>query len=322
MGRRSGSIIAVSLSFMSEANSVFQHTLAKPVTAAGIGLHTGVPINLRLLPAPSNTGIVFKRIDLDDFAIEAKARNVARVSYATSLMRKGVLISTTEHLLSALAGLNVDNAVVELDNLEVPIMDGSALPFTVLIRKAGLRQQRALRTYARITRPVEVSEGLKHIGIYPSEIFRVTYGIDFSHPLIGKQTFEYTPSTDSYISEIAPARTFGFLEEVEELRKNKLVRGGSLENVVVLNGNGVMNPEGLRFGDEFCRHKILDLLGDLAMLGLPILGHVVAKRGGHAMHYALVSKLLREKSSWEAVKPVGDKLDQPEPQETVAATGS
>ncbi len=307
---------------MSGQNLSYQHTLARPVTATGVGLHTGVPVHLRLLPAPSNTGIIFKRTDLDGFTIDAKARNVARVSYATSLMRKGVLISTTEHLLSALAGMGVDNVIAELDNLEVPIMDGSALPFAALIREAGVKQQRASRSYAKIVEPVEVADGLKRIGIYPSETLRVTYRIDFAHPLIGQQAFEYADRPDDYFSAIAPARTFGFLEEVEELRKNKLVRGGSLENVVVLTRDGVMNPEGLRFPDEFCRHKILDLLGDLAMLGLPLLGHVVAERGGHAMHYALVSKLLREKSCWQVVKSPQLQPDLPSPQAVLATLGS
>ncbi|MGH9431278.1 MAG: UDP-3-O-acyl-N-acetylglucosamine deacetylase [Terriglobia bacterium] len=307
---------------MNDVTWKFQHTLAAPVAATGIGLHTGVPVNLRLLPAASNTGITFRRTDLDGFTIEAKAANVARVSYATSLMRKGVLISTTEHLLSALAGLGVDNAIAELDNLEVPIMDGSAQPFAALVSQAGLKQQRALRTYARIVKPVEVIEGLKRIAIYPADEFRMTYQIDFAHPLIGQQTFEYTAGSSDYVSEIAPARTFGFLEEVEMLRKNKLVRGGSLENVVVLTRDGVMNEDGLRFADEFCRHKILDLIGDLAMLGLPLLGHLVAERGGHAMHYALVSKLLREKSCWEAVKSSELHPSVPASQAALAATGS
>jgi UDP-3-O-[3-hydroxymyristoyl] N-acetylglucosamine deacetylase len=307
---------------MNNTSWKFQHTLAVPVFATGIGLHTGVPVNLRLVPAASNTGIIFKRTDLDGFTIQAKAGNVARVSYATSLMRQGVLISTTEHLLSALAGLGVDNAIAELDNLEVPIMDGSAKPFADLIREAGLRQQRGLRSYARILKPVEVTEGLKRIAVYPSDEFRISYQIDFTHPLIGKQVLEYAGSASDYMSEIAPARTFGFLEEVEMLRKNKLVRGGSLENVVVLTRDGVMNEEGLRFRDEFCRHKILDLIGDLAMLGTPLLGHVVADRGGHAMHYALVSKLLRERSCWEAVKVSQLRPRASSAPAVLAATGS
>lgn len=279
----------------------YQNTIAAPVRATGIGLHTGVPVNIRLLPAPANRGIVFRRIDLNGFEIEARARNVARVSYATSLMKRGVLISTTEHLLSALSGLGVDNVLVEIDNLEVPIMDGSALPFVRLISQAGLRRQRARRRYAKILKPVEVVDGAKRIAIYPSSTLQITYRIFFPHPLISGQEFEFAHGAGRYAAEIAAARTFGFAEEVEALRKNGLVRGGSLENAVVLTRDGVMNAEGLRFPDEFCRHKVLDVIGDLVMLGHPLIGHVVADRAGHAMHFALVTRLLRDKTSWELV---------------------
>ena len=297
-----------------------QNTLASPVSLSGIGLHTGVPVTLRLCPAPANTGIVFRRMDLEGFEIEALARNVARVSYATSLMKKGVLISTTEHLLSALAASGVDNVYVEIDNLEVPIMDGSALPFFQLIRQIGLRRQRAWRTYAKVVKPVEVINGAKRMAVYPADGLSVTYHIGFPHPLIGEQSFTYNPGTHNpggngtqnlkvratdYETEIAPARTFGFINEVEKLRRNGLVRGGSLENAVVLAEDGVMNPEGLRFPDEFCRHKILDLIGDLVMLGRPLIGRIVAERAGHAMHAALVQQLLRQKSAWTLVTPRG-----------------
>lgn len=227
---------------------------------------------------------------------------MARVSYATSLMKKGVLISTTEHLLSALAAIQVDNVSVELDNLELPIVDGSALPFVRLIKQAGVRSQRAWRAYAKVLKPLEVVEGSKRIAVYPAETFRVTYRIAFTHPLIGEQSLDFDPTRTDYDQDIASARTFGFIEEVEMLRKSGLVRGGSLENAVVLTRDGLLNPEGLRFPDEFCRHKILDLLGDLALLGHPLIGHVVAERAGHAMHIALVSRLLREKGTWAIVK--------------------
>jgi UDP-3-O-[3-hydroxymyristoyl] N-acetylglucosamine deacetylase len=279
-----------------------QNTIARAASAEGIGLHTGVPVHVRLLPAPSGTGIVFKRVDLDGFTIKAKAENVARVSYATSLMRKGVLISTTEHLLSALAASAVDNAFIEIDNLEVPIMDGSALPFLKLIREAGLKQQRATKSWAKIVKPVEVVDGQKRIAIYPAEDFKITYRISFNHPLIGEQERTFTMNQPGYERGIAPARTFGFFDEVELLRQSGLIRGGSLENAIVLTKTGVMNPEGLRFPDEFCRHKILDVMGDLVMFGRPLLGHVVADRAGHAMHIALVSRLLREKSTWKLVR--------------------
>ena len=279
-----------------------QNTIARAVTMEGIGLHTGVPVHVRLSPAPSGTGIIFKRVDLDGFTIKAAAKNVARVSYATSLMRKGVLISTTEHLLSALAASRIDNVFIELDNLEVPIMDGSALPFLRLIQEAGVKQQRAWQAWAKIVKPVEIVDGQKRIAIYPSEEFKITYRISFDHPMIGEQEHSFTMNQPGYERGIAPARTFGFFDEVEMLRQSGLVRGGSLENAIVLTRTGVMNPEGLRFPDEFCRHKILDVVGDLVMFGRPLLGHVVADRAGHAMHIALVSRLLREKSAWKLIR--------------------
>jgi UDP-3-O-[3-hydroxymyristoyl] N-acetylglucosamine deacetylase len=279
----------------------YQQTIASPVGTSGIGLHTGVTVNLRLLPAPAKTGIVFRRTDLEGFTIEARAKHVARVSYATSLMKKGVLISTTEHLLSALAASNIDNVYVEIDNLELPILDGSALPFVRMIAKAGIKRQRARRLYARVLKPVEVVEGNKRIAVYPSARLRIAYRIAFNHPLIAEQTLEFAPAQGNYAAEIAPARTFGFIGEVEMLRQSGLVKGGSLENAIVLTRDGVMNPEGLRFRDEFCRHKILDVIGDLALLGHPLVGQVEAERAGHAMHFALVDRLLREKGSFELV---------------------
>ena len=290
-----------------------QFTLASEVELSGIGLHTGVTVNLRLRPAPAHTGIVFRRTDLDGFAIEAQSRHVARVSYATSLMKKGVLISTTEHLLSALAGLGVDNAVVEIDNLELPIVDGSALPFVQLIRQAGLRAQRARRVYAKILKPMEIVDGAKKLAVYPAESFAVSYAIAFPHPVIGRQAVDFAPVAGAYERELAPARTFGFLAEVEMLLKSGLVKGGSLENVVVLDPERVLNPEGLRFPDEFCRHKILDLIGDISLLGHPLIGHVVAERAGHAMHAQLVSQLLRQKDCWRLTTEAPARAKSPLP---------
>jgi UDP-3-O-[3-hydroxymyristoyl] N-acetylglucosamine deacetylase len=223
---------------------------------------------------------------------------VARVSYATSLMKKGVLISTTEHLLSAFTGMGIDNAIVELDNLELPILDGSAQPFVDLIRKAGIRKQRRPRTYLRIRRELEVREGNKFIAVYPADGYSVEYSINFPHPLIGKETFTLDLSNGNYLTEIAPARTFGFLHEADAMRKQGLIRGASTENAVVLTADGMLNPP-LRFQDEFVRHKVLDLIGDLALVGKQIIGTVVADRAGHAMHTALVSRLLRDHTLWE-----------------------
>ncbi len=264
----------------------------------GVGLHSGAPVRMRILPAAAGTGIVFRRVDLDGFEVEAVGRNVAKVSYATSLMKKGVLISTTEHLLSAFIGMGVDNAVVELDNLELPILDGSARPFMDMIAKAGLKTQRRHRTYLRIRREVEMREGEKFIGVYPGAGYSVSYSINFPHPLIGEETFEVELSDGQYRREIAPARTFGFLEQEKAMRNQGLIRGASPENVIVLTRDGVVNGP-LRYPDEFVRHKVLDLIGDLALLGKRILGRVVADRAGHAMHTALVSRLLRDRTLWE-----------------------
>lgn len=275
-----------------------EQTIRAAVECRGVGLHSGAPVRLRILPAPAGSGIVFRRTDLDGYEVEAVSRNVARVSYATSLMKKGVLISTTEHLLSACIGTGIDNAIVELDNLELPILDGSAQPFVELIQKAGIRKQRRARTYLRMRRGLELREGNKFIGVYPSDTYSVSYTIDFPHPLIGRETFRVDLSDGNYLSEIASARTFGFLHEAEAMRQQGLIRGASADNAIVLTKDGVMNPP-LRFRDEFVRHKVLDLIGDLALLGKQILGNVVADRAGHAMHTALVSRILRDRTLWE-----------------------
>jgi UDP-3-O-[3-hydroxymyristoyl] N-acetylglucosamine deacetylase len=253
---------------------------------------------MRLLPAPAGTGIVFRRVDLDGFLVEADSRNVARVSYATSLMKKGVLISTTEHLLSAFIGLGVDNAIVELDNLELPILDGSARPFMDMVMNVGLKQQRRQRVYMRILRELELREGDKFIAIYPAPGYSVAYSINFPHPMIGRETFEVELSDGQYRREIASARTFGFLEQEKAMRNQGLIRGATPDNVIVLTRDGVVNGP-LRYPDEFVRHKVLDLIGDLALVGRRIIGRVVADRAGHAMHTALVSRLLRDRSLWE-----------------------
>jgi UDP-3-O-[3-hydroxymyristoyl] N-acetylglucosamine deacetylase len=275
-----------------------EQTIRSAVRCSGIGLHSGAPVNLRILPASAGRGIVFRRTDLDGFEVEAVSRNVARVSYATSLMKKGVLISTTEHLLSAFVGMGIDNAIVELDNLELPILDGSARPFVELVRRAGVKKQRRPRTYLRIVRALEMREGNKFIAVYPSDRYSVSYSINFPHPLIGHEALELELTNGDYIAGIAAARTFGFLHEADAMRQQGLIRGASNENVIVLTRDGVVNPP-LRFEDEFVRHKILDLIGDLALIGRQILGNVVADRAGHAMHTALVSRLLRDHSLWE-----------------------
>jgi UDP-3-O-[3-hydroxymyristoyl] N-acetylglucosamine deacetylase len=275
-----------------------EQTIRTPVECRGLGLHSGAPVKLRILPAPPGSGIVFRRVDLDGFEVQAVGRNVARVSYATSLMKKGVLISTTEHLLSAFIGTGIDNAIVELDNLELPILDGSAKPFVEAIRKAGIRRQRRPRTYLRIRRKLELREGDKCIAIHPSDTYSVAYTINFPHPLIGKETFRVELSDGNYLREIAAARTFGSRQDEQAMRNMGLIRGASPENCIVLTRDSIENPP-LRFPDEFVRHKVLDLIGDLALVGKQILGSIVADRAGHAMHTALVSRLLRDETLWE-----------------------
>jgi len=288
----------------------FEQTIRHAVSCRGVGLHSGEAVNLRILPAPAGTGIVFRRVDLEDFEIEAVGRNLARVSYATSLQKKGVLISTTEHLLSAFIGMGLDNAIVELDNLELPILDGSAQPFVEMLLEAGLRQQRRKRSYLRIVREIEVREGNKSISVHPASGYTVAYNIQFAPP-IGEQSFEIDLSRDLYRKELSPARTFGFLREEKAMRNMGLIRGASEANVIVLTEDGVKNGP-LRFPDEFVRHKVLDLIGDLALLGKQIIGRIVADRAGHAMHTALVSKLLRDRTLWEETTEIAPAQDHPE----------
>ena len=274
-----------------------EQTIAAPVEFTGVGLHSGAPVTMRLHPASAGSGIVFRRTDLDNFEIPATSRNVAKVSYATSLMRQGVLISTTEHLLSALFGMAVDNVIVEVDNLELPILDGSSLPYVQTFLDVGIRIQRRRREVIRILEPVEVRDGNKFIGVYPGSGYSIQYAIDFPAP-IGHQRAFVDLAAETYGKMIAGARTFGYKAEEKRLRDMGLIRGASMENTVVLEPKGPVNPP-LRFADEYVRHKILDLIGDLALAGKRIEGHVVAERAGHAMHTALVTRLVKDRSLWE-----------------------
>jgi UDP-3-O-[3-hydroxymyristoyl] N-acetylglucosamine deacetylase len=276
----------------------FETTVQRPVETSGVGLHSGVPVSIRILPAPVSTGIVFIRTDLDNFPIPASWRHVARVSYATSLMRQGVLISTTEHLLSVLYSMGIDNAYIEIDNLEVPILDGSGLPFVKLIGQAGTRQYRRKRRYLRIRRPISVEDKGKRISILPAESFRLTCDTEYPAP-VGKQSLELEVTPERYASELAFARTFGWENDLAQMRDMGLIRGASLENAVCFTREGVLNPTGLRAPDECCRHKALDLIGDLALLGRPLLGHVIAERAGHAMHAALVARIMSDPTLYE-----------------------
>jgi len=297
-----------------------EQTIAESIEFAGVGLHSGAPVTMRLMPAPGGSGIVFRRTDLDNFEIPAIGRNVARVSYATSLMRQGVLISTTEHLLSALIGMGVDNVIVEMDNLELPILDGSALPYVEAFERVGIRTQRRRREYIRVVKPVEVREGDKFIGVYPGSGYTIEYSIDFPAP-IGRQSAAVDLATETYGTLIAPARTFGYKADEQRLRDMGLIRGASAENAIILGKDGPENGP-LRFPDEYVRHKVLDLIGDLALAGHRIEGRVVAERAGHAMHTALVSRLMKDRSAWELARvPMDGAERDPEPEFSVGSGG-
>jgi UDP-3-O-[3-hydroxymyristoyl] N-acetylglucosamine deacetylase len=287
----------------------FEQTIRTEIEFSGVGLHSGAPVSMRLVPAPAGSGIVFRRTDLDNFEIAAIGRNVAKVSYATSLMRQSVLIQTTEHLLSALIGIGVDNVIVEVDNLEVPILDGSALPYVQAFHSTGLKQQRRKREYLKILKEIEVRDGSKFIGVYPGSGYGIHYTIDFPQP-IGYETFTGDLASGDYAQFIAPARTFGFKEDEPMLRDMGLIRGVSDESAIILTRQGVENGP-LRFADEFVRHKVLDLIGDLALAGRRIQGRVVAERAGHAMHTALVQRLMRDRSAWELAHGY-DEVTEPE----------
>jgi UDP-3-O-[3-hydroxymyristoyl] N-acetylglucosamine deacetylase len=276
---------------------MFQTTILRSSSAEGVGLHTGVFGHIQLTPAPADTGIVFRRIDLDNFPIEAQGHNVARVSYATSLMKQGVLLSTTEHLLAAIYSCGIDNVFIDIDSIEIPILDGSAEPFMQMLQHSGVRKLRRKRRYLKVLQPLEVVEGDRRIGVYPADEFHVRCYVDFPHPLVGQQEVEMAVNPETFRHLLARARTFCFERDIEPLRSMGLIRGGSLENAIVLTNDGVMNGP-LRFPDEFGRHKALDLIGDLALAGLPLLARVEAHKAGHALHTQLVSRLLADPSLW------------------------
>lgn len=284
-----------------------QTTLRRAVSIRGIGIHTGTEVELTICPAPADTGYLFRRTDLSGFELAAVPQHVTHVSYATTLMHKGVMVATVEHVLSALYGCGIDNAILEVNNFEVPIMDGSAAPFVGLIASAGRMELPSSRQVLRVLRPIEVVDGNRRMSITPHDGLYIESTIDFAHPLIGRQAFSGEITPDSYCREVASARTFGFIHEAEALRKSGLVRGASLDNAIVLDEKGMVNETPLRFADEFARHKVLDIVGDFALLGVPIAGRITAERSGHGLHAALVGKLLRETDAWE----ISDAADEP-----------
>jgi UDP-3-O-[3-hydroxymyristoyl] N-acetylglucosamine deacetylase len=281
-----------------------QRTLKNVIRATGVGMHTGDKVLMTLRPAPVNTGIVFRRVDLDPvFEIRAQPDNVGDTALSTTLVRDGVRIATIEHLMSALAGLGIDNLYVDLSAAEVPIMDGSSGPFAFLIQSAGIAEQSAPKRFVRVKKTVEVRQDDKWVRFEPFEGFRVNFTIDFDHPVIRSHscTADLDFSTTSYLKEVARARTFGFMRDIEFLRQRNLVLGGSLDNAVVLDDYRVLNESGLRYEDEFVKHKVLDAIGDLYLLGRSPIGTFVGFKSGHELNNQLLRVLLADRSAWEEV---------------------
>jgi len=282
-----------------------QYTLKKAINCCGVGLHSGRTVNLTIKPAPVNNGIRFFRSDLNNGKhIKAHMDKVVDTRLATTLGDNGMKISTTEHLMAALRGFGVDNANIEVDAIEIPIMDGSAGPFIHLLKKSGRKKQDALRKALRITKKLTYTDGDKTISVVPYDGFKVTGEIVFDDTLIQSQKYSLTVSPERFIKEISGARTFGYVEQVEELWANGLALGGTLENVIAIHWNrkSILNEDGLRFDDEFIRHKVLDLIGDLALLGCPVLGHVTARKSGHTQHLAFMKALAEASDCWELIE--------------------
>jgi UDP-3-O-[3-hydroxymyristoyl] N-acetylglucosamine deacetylase len=281
-----------------------QRTLKNVIRATGVGLHSGKKVLLTLRPAAAHTGIVFRRVDLDPpVEIPARAENVGDTRLSTSLARGNAQISTVEHLLSAFAGLGIDNAYIDVSAPEVPIMDGSAGPFVFLIQSAGIHEQNALKRFIRVKRPVMVHDTDKWAKFEPYDGFKVSFSIEFDHPLFEEKSkyAEIDFATTSFVKEVSRARTFGFLREVEALREENLALGGTLDNAVVVDDYRVLNEDGLRYEDEFVKHKILDAIGDLYLLGHPLIGAFHGHKSGHALNNRLLRKLLAIKAAWETV---------------------
>jgi UDP-3-O-[3-hydroxymyristoyl] N-acetylglucosamine deacetylase len=279
---------------------IHQRTISKSVNCTGVGIHSGKTVNLTIKPAPPNHGIKFIRKDLLNCpVISAHFNMVVDTSLATVIGYEGFIVSTIEHLMASFAGLSIDNALVEVDNYEMPIMDGSAGPFTSMIKSAGIREQNAPRYFFVIKEPIELNEDGKMVGIYPCSTYKITCTIEYDHPLINRQSYSVEISEHVWERDISKARTFGFLHEYEYLKQYGLARGVTLENVIAIDNNDVINEGGLRYQDEFVRHKILDCIGDFSLLGMPILGHVVAHKAGHAFNHSFLKKFFAEKESWE-----------------------
>ncbi len=283
--------------------SPYQSTIRKTVHSNGVGLHSGNPTRLTLSPAVANTGIRFVRKDLGTSSlIPAYMNRVVDTTMATTISEGNASIATTEHLLAAINGLSIDNIYIELDGPEVPIMDGSSAPFVDLLLQAGIRQQRSYRRLVKITREISFRDGDRHISIYPYDGFKITAEINFKHDTIKRQVYSIAVSPQNFIAEISRARTFGFLEDIKKLQDNGLALGASLKNAVGMDQNGVLNKEGLRYENEFVRHKIVDIIGDMTLLGCPVLGHIVAYKSGHSQHLKLMETIAATPEAWEFVE--------------------
>jgi UDP-3-O-[3-hydroxymyristoyl] N-acetylglucosamine deacetylase len=279
-----------------------QRTLMNEVGCTGIGLHTGEKVKINIRPAPADSGIKFIRTDLKGHPeVEVRFDNVFDTTLATTIGTNGCKVSTIEHLMAAFFGLGIDNAVVELDGPEVPIMDGSAAPFFFVIKSGDVREQKSPKQFIVIKKPFKVDDGNRSVCIYPSKELKITYMIDFQHPLLRNQEYELNFSGRDFVREISTARTFGFMKDVETLKKNGFARGGSLDNAVVIDDFRIINEDGLRFDDEFVRHKILDFIGDISIVGSPIIGHFVVKKSGHFLNQHMLRKLMESKKHWKVM---------------------
>jgi len=277
-----------------------QRTLREEASCEGIGLHSGEKVSLTIKPAPPDSGISFIRKDLDgNPEIPARFQNVVDTNLSTTIGNNGFTVSTVEHLMAAFFGLGIDNARVEVEGPEVPIMDGSAAPFVFLLKSAGIKEQKKPKRFFVIKKPFHLSDGKKYVSIHPSKELKISYTIDFQHPLLRNQSYELSFSGKDFIQEISRARTFGFLKDINVLRENGLAMGGSLDNAIVIDEFRILNEDGLRYKDEFVRHKILDFIGDLAILGFPVIGHFVIERSGHSLNHALIRKLVKRGKYWE-----------------------
>ncbi len=299
-----------------------QQTLANPVSCTGIGLHSGEPVTLTLRPAPVNTGVVFvNRLSADGASLAASVEHLVATELCTAISGNGFQVKTIEHILAALAGLGIDNVYVDVNASEAPVMDGSSAHFVRLIQSAGIVAQNRRQPYLKITRPLEVIDGNRRVRIEPSATTKMTYSIHYNHPLIQTQTYTYEHSAQAFEREISDARTFGFLQEVEALWARGLGQGGNLDNTIVLSHDGILNESGLRFPNEFVRHKILDLIGDFSLLGVPFIGHIIAERSGHAIHTRLVQQILNHPDSWVLLN-ADETVAAPEPRSAMTAPRS